>query len=99
MKCKTCFSKLCCDEQTKLECESNNYSWYSPENWTRLTEFIEEYNEHAYMKNPRIDSDFFDAWELKMAKAFLDEYPEAAVRVSKKILALKDIGDIKIRIE
>lgn len=99
MKCKTCFSKLYCDEQTKLECKNNNYSWYSPENWAKLTEFIEEYNEHAYMKHPEIDSNFFDAWELKMAKALLDEYPEGAIRVSKIILALKDIGDIKVRIE
>ena len=99
MKCKTCFSKLYCEEQTKLECKNNNYFLYHPEAWTKLTEFIEEFNKHAHMRHPEIDSDFFDGCELKMAKAFLDGYPEIAVRVSKIILALKDVGDIKIKIE
>lgn len=99
MKCKTCFDKLYCSEQTKLECKNDNYSLYCRGCWAGLTEFIEEYNNHARSDYPQIDREFFDAWELKMAKAFLDENPEAAVRVSKIILALKDVGDIKIRIE
>lgn len=67
--------------------------------WTRLTQFIKKFENHAYMKNEKEDIEFFDAWELEMAKAFLNDCPEGAIRVSKIILALKDVGDIKIKID
>ena len=51
------------------------------------------------MRNPDEDIEFFDTWELEMAKAFLRDFSDGAVRVSKIILALKDVGDIKIKIE
>lgn len=69
------------------------------EYWRRLTEFIREFNEHACMSFPEEDEEFFDAYELKMAKAFLRDSSGTAVRVAKIILALKDISDIKIKIE
>lgn len=69
------------------------------QNWKRLTAFIENYDKHAYMDNPDEDGKFFDTWELEMAKAFLQDYSDGAVRISKIILALKDIEDIKIKIE
>lgn len=67
--------------------------------WERLAKFIEDFNNHAYMTNPDEDAEFFDTWELEMAKALLHYYPEGAIRVSKIILALKDVGDIKVKIE
>lgn len=69
------------------------------ENWIMLAKFIEEFNSHAYMKNPEEDGEFFDTWELEMAKAFLRDFPDGAIRVSKIILALKDINNIKIKVE
>lgn len=69
------------------------------QNWKRLAAFIESYDKHAYMNNPDGDREFFDTWELEMAKAFLQDYSDGAVRISKIILALKDIEDIKIKIE
>ena len=67
--------------------------------WEELTKFIDEFNEHACMLNPEVDGEFFDMCELEMAKACLHDCPEVAVRVSKIILAVKDIGDIKVKIE
>ena len=43
--------------------------------------------------------EFFDAWELDMVKALLNDCTEGAIRVAKIILALKDVGDIKIKID
>ena len=68
-------------------------------NWIKLNQFIKEFNEHAYMRNPGEDEKFFDCWELNMAKALIDDAPTHSVRIAKIILALKDIGDIKIKIE
>ena len=67
--------------------------------WKKVAEFIKEFNEHCHMKNPKEDEEFFDTWELDMAKALLNDFPDNMIRVSKIILALKDIGDIKIKIE
>ena len=50
------------------------------------------------MKNQEEDCEFFETWELEMAKALLHDYPEGAVRVAKVILAVKDINDVKIKI-
>lgn len=67
--------------------------------WKRLSKFIEDFNSHACMTITNEDEEFFDTWELEMAKAFLRDYPEGAVRVSKIILAFKDVSDIKIKID
>lgn len=67
--------------------------------WTRLTQFINKFEHHANMKNEKEDMEFFDAWELEMAKALLNDCTDGAIRVSKIILALKDVGDIKIKID
>ena len=69
------------------------------EYWARLTEFIKEFEKHCDMYNLEEDKEFFDVWELEMAKALLRDSPEASVRISKIILALKDVVDIKIKIE
>ena len=65
----------------------------------KLSRFIEDFNSHAEMKNFEEDKVFFETYELDMAKAFLLDESEVAVRVSKIILALKDVNDIKIKIE
>jgi hypothetical protein len=67
--------------------------------WPRLAKFIEDFNNHACMKNPDEDGEFLNVWELEMAKAFVSDWPQGAVRVSKIILALKDVNDIKIKID
>ena len=67
--------------------------------WEKLYKFIEDFNNHARMENPYEDAEFFDIWELEMAKALLCDYPKGAIRISKIILASKDIGDINIKIE
>lgn len=63
--------------------------------WENLYKFIRDFNEHSYMRNQKEDYKFFKAWELEMAKAFLHDYPEGAIRVAKVILAAKDINDVK----
>lgn len=65
----------------------------------RLIEFVEKFNTHAMNINPYEDREFFEAYELEFAKAFLLDFPDASIRVSKIILALKDINDIKIKVE
>lgn len=67
--------------------------------WERLYKFIEDFNCHAKMQIQEEDSCFFETWELEMAKAMLRDYSDGAVRVSKIILALKDVNDIKIKID
>lgn len=67
--------------------------------FNQLSKFIEECNKHACMKNPEEDAEWFCTWELDMAKAFLSDSPDGSIRVAKIILALKDIGDIRIKIE
>lgn len=67
--------------------------------WIKLTQFIKKFEDYAFMKNPRESEEFFDTWELEMAKALLTDCPDGVVRVSKIILALKDVGDIKIKID
>lgn len=67
--------------------------------WTRLKQFIEKFEDYAFMKNPKESEEFFYTWELEMAKALLTDCTDGAVRVSKIILALKDVGDIKIKID
>lgn len=69
------------------------------EYWYRLNQFIKKFEEHSNMNNPEEDEEFFDTWELDMAKALLNDSPDCIVRVAKIILALKDINDIKIKIE
>lgn len=69
------------------------------EYWVRLNKFIKKFENHAYMRNPEEDEEFFNTWELDMAKALLSDSPDCIVRVAKMILALKYIEDIKIKIE
>lgn len=66
--------------------------------WERLYKFIRDFNEHCYMRNQEEDYEFLETWELEMAKAFLHDCPEAAVRIAKVILAVKNIDDVKIKI-
>lgn len=68
-------------------------------NWSKLAKYIQEFDKHSYMKNPKEDLDFFDTWELDMAKSFVCDNSEGAIRISKIILALNDIDEIKIKIE
>lgn len=67
--------------------------------WKKLSQFIKEFDKHAYMNNPKEDNEFFDCWELNMAKALLDDAPTQSVRIAKIILALKDVSDIRIKID
>lgn len=64
-----------------------------------LSKFIDEFNSRCKNGYSDENKEFFDFCELEMAKAFLCDYSEMAVRVSKMILALKDVNDIKIKIE
>lgn len=64
----------------------------------RLSKFIEDFNAHAESYNDEAQ-EFFKTCELDMARAFLLDLPESAIRVSKIILALQDINDIKVKIE
>lgn len=64
----------------------------------RLSKFIEDFNTHAETYNDE-GREFFETFELDMAKVFLLDLPESAIRVSKIILALNDINDIKVKIE
>ena len=67
--------------------------------WENLTSFIADFNNHICGRNLEEDMKFFDLCELEMAKAFLHDNETIAVRVSKIILALKDVNDIKIKIQ
>ena len=69
------------------------------EYWAKLIKFIEKFENHGLMENIEEDGEFFDTWELEMAKALLTDSPDGAVRIAKIILALKDINGIKIKIE
>ena len=64
-----------------------------------MTKFIEKFNALAEDWPNEEYNEFFETCELEMAKAFLLDSPEMSVRVSKIILALKDVNDIKIKIE
>jgi hypothetical protein len=64
----------------------------------RLYKFIIGFNEHVKMIKPEEDYELFETWELDMAKAFLHDCPEAAIRIAKIILAVKDINDVKVKI-
>ena len=65
----------------------------------RLMEFIEKFNTLAEDQSTNEAREFFRTYELEMAKAFMGDFPDASIRVSKIILALKDIGDIKVKFE
>ena len=65
----------------------------------KLTEFIEKFNEYASDGNSKEAREFFDVYELELAKALLLDFSDASIKASKIILALKDISDIKIKIE
>lgn len=67
------------------------------EYFKRMTEFIEKYN--ACDMFDEANWEFLGTCELEMAKAFLLDAPEMSVRVSKIILALKDVNEIKIKVE
>lgn len=67
--------------------------------WKNLASFIEQFNDHAYCRNPEEDMKFFDCCELEMAKALVRDNEKIAVKVSKIILALKDVDEIKIKID
>ena len=67
--------------------------------FSNLKKFIDDLNKHAYMENPVVDEAFFDNFELDMARAFILDSPDVSVKVSKIILALKNIGDIRVKIE
>jgi hypothetical protein len=69
------------------------------EYFKKMTEFIEKFNAFAKDWPNKECDEFFEICELEMAKAFLSDSPEVAVRVSKIILALKDVNEIKIKVE
>lgn len=69
------------------------------EYFKRMTEFIEKFNALAEDWSNKEHNEFFETCELEMAKAFLLDSPEMSVRVSKIILALKDVNDIRIKVE
>lgn len=68
-----------------------------------LHEIIEKFDDVANKfvegKYTKEDENFLDTFDLDMAKAFYLDEPHGAVRVAKMILALKEIGEIKVKIE
>ena len=64
-------------------------------NWKNLTQFIEAFDKHAYGFNQKEDNEFFNTWEIDMAKAIISDGGDCAVTVAKIILAFKDIQDIE----
>ena len=64
-----------------------------------LSTFIEEFNKHSKWEDFEVDSAFFDVCELELVKAFMTDNRKLAIRVSKMILALNDVNEIKIKVE
>ena len=52
-------------------------------------------NDEAYKK----DLEYFNSMDFELAKAFILDWGDVAVKVAKMILAHKDVNDIKIKIE
>lgn len=67
--------------------------------WKRTSQFIDKFETHALGCNPEEDGEFFDTWEIEMAKALLNDASDSAVRIAKVILAHKDIAKISIKVE
>lgn len=65
----------------------------------RLAEIIEKYNQYIRDYEQEGFREFFDTFELEFAKAFMLDFPDSSIRVSKIILAMHDVGEIKIKIE
>ena len=66
----------------------------------RLMEFLEKLNTYAKADyGCKEAEEFFRIYELEFAKALFLDFPDQSVKASKIILALNDIGDIKIKIE
>ena len=72
-----------------------------------LTNTIEEINisinnlNNKYSNDPKYkkDMDVVDNMDFELAKAFILDWEDVAVKVSKMILAHKDIIEVKIKIE
>ena len=64
-----------------------------------LSAFIEAFNKHSKGEDFEADSAFFDVCELELVKAFMADNRKLAIRVSKIILALNDVNEIKIKVE
>lgn len=45
------------------------------------------------------DAEVYETMEFELAKAFILDWEDVAVRVAKMILAHKDISDIKVKVE
>lgn len=66
----------------------------------RLMEFIEKFNTYARSGyGCKEAEEFFRIYELELAKALFLDFPEQSIKISKMILALNDISDIKIKFE
>lgn len=75
-------------------------------NFQNITDVIEKINTSLY--NLR-DGDTYDGFEkdlevyktmdFELAKAFISDWEDMAVKVAKMILAHKDISDIKVKVE
>lgn len=65
----------------------------------RLAKFMATYSKYA--EDPYVEGgrEFFQTYELELAKAFMLDFPDSSIRVAKIILAMKDIGEIKVKIE
>ena len=64
----------------------------------RLAEFMATYNKYCNDYSDEA-AEFFQTFELELAKAFMLDFPDSSVRVAKIILAIHDIEEIKIKIE
>ena len=64
----------------------------------KLAEFMATYNKYLndYSDEAR---EFFRNFDLELAKAFMSDFPESSISVSKIILAVHNIGEIKVKIE
>lgn len=65
----------------------------------KINTSIDNLNRCADDETYKKDLEFFNSMDFELAKAFVLDWEDVAVKVAKMILAHKDINDIKIKIE
>ena len=60
---------------------------------------IDNLNKNPDDKASKKDLEYLNSMDFELAKAFILDWEDVAVKVAKMILAHKDINDIKIKIE
>lgn len=65
----------------------------------KINTSIDNLNKYPEDESYKKDLEFLNSMDFELAKAFVLDWEEVAVKVAKMILAHKDINDIKIKIE